>query len=102
MGQREEEDLGQKCLPVQSRCFPIPQKAKQKKKKNLSPLTNCPSDVCLWSVSLLLHLATIFYVCSEPLGAKEFGLQLLQGSLVSWYKEVINKAIKHRVNEKDT
>lgn len=44
----------------------------------------------------------MFCIYSEPLGAKEFGLQLLQGSLVSWYKEVINEAIKHRVNENDT
>lgn len=81
--------------------FPHPVKSKTNK-KTLSPLPNCPSDVSLRSVSLLLHLAPMFYVYSEPLYAKEFGLQLLQGSVVSWYKEVINEVIKHRVNENDT
>ena len=75
---------------------------KKQNKKTLSPLPNCPPDVSLRSVSLLLHLAPMFYIYSEPLDAKEFGLQLLQGSVVSWYKEVTNEAIKHRVNENDT
>lgn len=56
----------------------------------------CPFDLSHY----FLHLATMFCICSEPLGAKEFGLQLT--SLVSWYQEAMNEAAKYRTNEKDT
>ncbi|EAW73121.1 hCG2039025, partial [Homo sapiens] len=69
--------------------FPHPLKNKTKK-PFFTP--NCPPGVWFWSFSLLLASCYMFCICSEPLGAKEFGLLLLWESLVSWYKEVMNKA----------